>query len=541
MLKRFSTYIGRHDIVLYVLAIILVFPALFINLGNLPLQFPTDEARRALVALEMMLSENYITPTLNGEFYYNKPPLYNWIIAGMFWITGGYSELALRLPVIISLLLFGLTIYLVAKSRFGRHHAFVQALIFITCGRILFYDSFLGLIDITFSWIVYLNFMVVFLCFENGKLMRLFLLSYVLTAVGFLMKGLPSIVFQGLTLLVFFAYNRKFNLLFNYRHFAGIGLFLGIIIIYYIVYLMYNPGSLETVFTTLFNETTQRTVVRFGILNTLLYIVKFPFEMTYHFAPWSFLIIALAGKGIFKKVLSDNFIKFNLFIFLVNIIVYWTSPQTRPRYILMLAPLIFTVVYFAFLKLREQKSPITKALEYLFLGMMVIAFFGSFSLPFLDATKGTHLVVPRMIFIALFTGIFTLLYIYQKKNRILLFAMTLLVLRIGFNWFVLPPRIEYLNKYKDGAIEAARLSEGHDLFVFGNSPIQDATTFYIERHRGEILYRKYEDYNSHDLYISRKNPVDIDDYETLYDFYIEWENTPVSLIRIRENSKMLRK
>ena len=40
----------------------------------------TDEAIRSLVALEMKLSGNLITPTLHGEYYYNKPPLYNWIL-----------------------------------------------------------------------------------------------------------------------------------------------------------------------------------------------------------------------------------------------------------------------------------------------------------------------------------------------------------------------------------------------------------------------------------------------------------------------------
>ena len=60
----------------YIAAIFLLLPALLINLGILT--FIDDEGIRSLVALEMKLSGNYITPTLNGEFYYNKPPLYNW-------------------------------------------------------------------------------------------------------------------------------------------------------------------------------------------------------------------------------------------------------------------------------------------------------------------------------------------------------------------------------------------------------------------------------------------------------------------------------
>ena len=63
---------------IYILAIVLLIPALLINLGLLA--FIDDEGIRSLVALEMKLSGNYITPTLHGMYYYNKPPLYNWLL-----------------------------------------------------------------------------------------------------------------------------------------------------------------------------------------------------------------------------------------------------------------------------------------------------------------------------------------------------------------------------------------------------------------------------------------------------------------------------
>ena len=76
-----------------------------------------DEPTRALVAIEMMFSDNYWVPTIQGEFYYNKPPLYNWIIAGLFTVTGSMSEFIFRLPSVIPLLLFGLTIFLWTKKK----------------------------------------------------------------------------------------------------------------------------------------------------------------------------------------------------------------------------------------------------------------------------------------------------------------------------------------------------------------------------------------------------------------------------------------
>ncbi|WP_367328714.1 ArnT family glycosyltransferase, partial [Lentimicrobium sp.] len=79
--------------------IILLLPlALFTNLGLMPLI--SDEPTRAVVTLEMILSGNFITPTINGDFYYNKPPLFNWILAGFVKVAGVENEFIFRLPTV---------------------------------------------------------------------------------------------------------------------------------------------------------------------------------------------------------------------------------------------------------------------------------------------------------------------------------------------------------------------------------------------------------------------------------------------------------
>ena len=57
----------------------LFFPAYLINLNMV--QMIRDEAIRAIVAFEMIQSGDFITPTIGGEPYLMKPPLFNWILA----------------------------------------------------------------------------------------------------------------------------------------------------------------------------------------------------------------------------------------------------------------------------------------------------------------------------------------------------------------------------------------------------------------------------------------------------------------------------
>ena len=40
-----------------------------------------DEGKHAATSKEMILSEDWITPKFNGEPFYDKPVLYNWLVA----------------------------------------------------------------------------------------------------------------------------------------------------------------------------------------------------------------------------------------------------------------------------------------------------------------------------------------------------------------------------------------------------------------------------------------------------------------------------
>ena len=55
-----------------------------------------DEGRYAEIGREMVQSGDWIVPTLNGKAYFDKPPLFYWLVAGSFRLFG-MSEQAARL------------------------------------------------------------------------------------------------------------------------------------------------------------------------------------------------------------------------------------------------------------------------------------------------------------------------------------------------------------------------------------------------------------------------------------------------------------
>jgi 4-amino-4-deoxy-L-arabinose transferase-like glycosyltransferase len=253
-MQKLENYLQQHPGRTFFFLFILSFAPFLINLGLLPLF--ADEPTRANVAMEMIFSKNYAVPTVGGEYYYNKPPLYNWILAGFYLIGGSFSEFITRLPAVIPMFLFALTIYITVEYFLkSKQVAALSGLFFLVNGRMLIYDSMLGHIDIFYSWLTYISFMGIFYFYQRKEWLYLFLFSYVITSLTFLAKGLPSIVFQGFTILALLIYTKHLKKLFSWQHIASGLICILIIAAYFFNYYRYNP-NLEGYFSTIWDQSS---------------------------------------------------------------------------------------------------------------------------------------------------------------------------------------------------------------------------------------------------------------------------------------------
>ncbi|HMQ59086.1 MAG TPA: glycosyltransferase family 39 protein [Flavilitoribacter sp.] len=472
---------------LYLAVLILLIPALLINLGLLT--FIDDEAIRSLVALEMKLSGNVVVPTMHGAFYYNKPPLYNWILLLFFQLSGQVNEWSARVPTVLCLLGYGTTLFYFFRRHYGPRIALLNALVLITCGRILFWDSMLGLIDICFSWVVFTNFMVIYHLGEKKRFLSLFLWSYLLTATGFLLKGLPALVFQAVTLLVYFLHIRQFWKLVSWRHISGILLLAITTGLYYYAYSRYN--DLEVLFKTLFSESSKRTVVRFGWKETIWHFLSFPLEMVYHFLPWSLMIIYFFHRKVYSWIRKDPFIFFNLIAFLANILVYWTSPEVYPRYLLMLAPLIFSSFIYLHQIHESQKSWQFQLLDKLFLCIALLLPVVSLLPVFLERTRSVPFLGLKTGVLFIGFSVLAYLYLRMKTERIALVVAMLVVGRIAFDWFVLPDRNreDFGDQCRQTSIDAGKRFADYPFYVYDQTAMQPTNSFYLTQSRGKIIPR----------------------------------------------------
>ena len=68
----------------------------FFHLGTMPF-YGADEPRYARIGQEMLESGDYVTPTLDGRPWLEKPPLLYWMEAGSYALLG-VSEGSARMP-----------------------------------------------------------------------------------------------------------------------------------------------------------------------------------------------------------------------------------------------------------------------------------------------------------------------------------------------------------------------------------------------------------------------------------------------------------
>jgi 4-amino-4-deoxy-L-arabinose transferase-like glycosyltransferase len=99
------------------LLLLLVGALALLRLGAVPLLGP-DEPRYARVAVEMQRAGEWVSPTLQGTPWLEKPPLYYWLAGAAFRVLGE-TETAARLPAVLALLLMTGATALVAARLHG--------------------------------------------------------------------------------------------------------------------------------------------------------------------------------------------------------------------------------------------------------------------------------------------------------------------------------------------------------------------------------------------------------------------------------------
>jgi 4-amino-4-deoxy-L-arabinose transferase-like glycosyltransferase len=225
------------------LALALLFGALyFFLLGRAPLDNP-DEGRYAEIPREMVATGDWVTPRLDGVDYFEKPPLGYWAVAASLELFGP-SEWALRaVPALFGLGGVLLT-YATARRLYGRGVGAAAAIVLGSCAFYAGLARFLN-IDIAVSVLMSATLFAFLLAVgEPPGARRRWLLYgvYAGAALATLTKGLIGFLLPGAVMLLWLVLCRQWRRLRPLHLPSGLLLFLAIAAPWHFLVAARNPG-----------------------------------------------------------------------------------------------------------------------------------------------------------------------------------------------------------------------------------------------------------------------------------------------------------
>jgi 4-amino-4-deoxy-L-arabinose transferase-like glycosyltransferase len=297
-----------------------------------------DEPRYAQVAREMLERSDWVTPTLQGTPWLEKPVLYYWQAMLSFRVAG-VTDQAARLPAAFDAALLIAAIYWFLR-RFRPGSEVDGALITASCAGVIGF-AHAAATDMPLAAAFAIALLAWYAWYESQR--KIYLAAfYIFLALGTLAKGPVAPALSAVIISLFVAVKRDWRAIPRTLWLPGIALYLAVMLPWYIAVQLRNPEFFR-VFILEHNLARFSENVYHHRQPFWFYLPVFLLAMM----PWTLaLIVALAerarllwseGKEAFSSA-EDSWALFLLIWMLVPILFFSASQSKLPSYILPAVP-----------------------------------------------------------------------------------------------------------------------------------------------------------------------------------------------------------
>ncbi|MCS7198986.1 MAG: glycosyltransferase family 39 protein [Caldimicrobium sp.] len=435
-------------------------------------EFQGEEGRRVLIALQMLESGNFLFPHLFSEPYFNKPPLYNWILALGFYIVGDYSEFTARTISALSLILCSIFMFLlwvkiwqnIDEALFTQKSSIffllLPGFIFLTLPEVI--DKALRAeIDGYYTLLITLSIFLWFYFHElKSKKKVAFLISGFFIGLAVLTKTFHAIVFLYLAIIPYLLMEKRLKELLGLNHLLGL-------LTVFIVFLMWAlPVSMEIGISPFLKAWLQEYLhaTKGEAMPLSQHLESFTISALLGYSPWIFFLISL-GDIRFKSFLRENpIIKrlflFSIIFFLSSYLFHFLFPGARLRYALpAIGGLVYSVsICILFLLVKGISF---KTLSYL--TKSIALFFLIFSVSFYFYLNKKNLELDfffyLLLFLLLLINMFFLLRPVNLKTFIVYLIAIVFIVKHLYTTFYYPLHQREMNYYRKASFEIVKLIE----------------------------------------------------------------------------------
>lgn len=242
---KIVSFYNKHSEVLTVLGLAILFYFIFFhNIGTYSLM-DVDETRYVAMSRDMFNTKDFLTLYLNGQYFFEKPPLYFWQECLSFALWGGkVNEWTARFPVALLGFIFSFVVYFTSRKRVSRRFGVFTSLILATSLEFIMLAKY-AILDIVLTFYVGLAlvcYFQVYFCQENHKKFYWWAF-YFFTGLAVMAKGIPGIAIPFGTVFFTSIMAKKFKEIFKPLYIIpGAIIFLLIVLPWHIImFKKYDP------------------------------------------------------------------------------------------------------------------------------------------------------------------------------------------------------------------------------------------------------------------------------------------------------------
>jgi 4-amino-4-deoxy-L-arabinose transferase-like glycosyltransferase len=321
--------------------------------GTRSLMLP-DEGRYVGVALAMLSSGDWLTPTLDGLPYFHKPPLFYWL-TGLALHLFGVNDWAARLASVFGALLAVGSVFFFVARHAQQRLATVAVAVLVTQPMFFAAAQYANL-DMLVAGMISATIVCgasAILRLDSGRSYRPALaVAYVFAALGVLAKGLIGFVLPGAILLAWLLLRKRYRLIPALLSLPMIGLFLAVAAPWFVWMQISYPGFWDYFFVyhhfQRFSQTGFSNAQPFWFYVPVLLLGALPWS------PW--ILRVCSWKYLVDPERGD--MRSLMLVWMFGILVFFSLPNSKlVGYILpALPPLAFLIadVLLGWLQQRTQ-------------------------------------------------------------------------------------------------------------------------------------------------------------------------------------------
>jgi 4-amino-4-deoxy-L-arabinose transferase-like glycosyltransferase len=343
--------VRRNETFLILILVAVCLTLFFFQIGARPI-WDIDEGAHASTSRDMVLSGDWITPTFNGQPFYDKPILHNWLVAFSF-LAFGFTEFAARLPSAVLASACVMITYLMGKKMFGPVIGFLGGVILATAVEFVILARTV-VHDISLVFFVTLALYLFYLVYADVRQkIRNLVFFYAALGLAVLSKGPVGLALPAMTIGLYLVFKKNLAFIKQMQIGWGLLIFLAVASPWYILISLKNPDYAGYFF------------IKQNLGSFLSSDPRHPEPFYYYipvlfggFFPWScFLPLALiyAVRKRFHNVSQGTAL---LGIWFAVVFIFFSMAGSKlPTYILPLFPAASLLVALLWKKMLDASGP----------------------------------------------------------------------------------------------------------------------------------------------------------------------------------------